>query len=527
MHDLLLLLAGAHVRLANWDRETLIQALDLLDRAERISEVAPCQALWIDRAAYLQHLGDSLGAAAARTRGDSIPVTMARDHYLLAMTSAREHRYSLAISHLNEAVRLNPRDYWSWMQRGLCHQELGETALAIGDFGTCVGLRPSSPGGITTAPSLSPPPANARKHSWTTREALDLDSNLLAARLNCGVLYLELKQYSKALAALETVLRSGRDDAALHSGLGIALEGLGRHEEADKAFALADLRTAAEPPKVRQRIRRAYGFAVADRLPARARAAFTDVLRDNPDDPEALYGCGMLHDRKGEQREALSYFSRALEAAPAFEEARRFRAVVLARSGDYQAAQRDINVCLSNDSSSGATYYAAACVAALQAEAADPKTAVESAEEALQMLRAAFERGYGFTIASEDQDLKGIRSAGVRPARCRRPEPRRGTVRALALHKNVRMIDTVARKAGSLPYLLRPLCCADCWPVGRWRAKPLAPGLYVPERTAGITRVEDLPRPLVVSRSRNYRSRWPRSSPRCRLRSVSSTSSKS
>src|SRR5437764_1430981 len=35
----------------------------------------------------------------------------------------------------------------------------------------------------------------------------------------------------------------------------------------------------------------------------------------------------------------------------------------------------------------------------------------------------------------------------------------------------------------------------------------MAPGSSVPDRTEGIPRVEDLPRPLVVSRSRNYRRR--------------------
>ena len=62
------------------------------------------------------------------TPAETIPATIARDHYLLSMTNAREHRYPQAVTHLNEAVRINPRDYWSWMQRGLCHQEMGDTA---------------------------------------------------------------------------------------------------------------------------------------------------------------------------------------------------------------------------------------------------------------------------------------------------------------------------------------------------------------------------------------------------------------
>ena len=42
---------------------------------------------------------------------------------------------------------------------------------------------------------------------------------------------------------------------------------------------------------------------------------------------------------------------------------------------------------------------------------------------------------------------------------------------------------------------------------------PLGPGEYVPDSTEGITRVEDLPPPLVTERSRIYRRR---PCPRCR-----------
>lgn len=40
----------------------------------------------------------------------------------------------------------------------------------------------------------------------------------------------------------------------------------------------------------------------------------------------------------------------------------------------------------------------------------------------------------------------------------------------------------------------------------------MGPGHYVPDCTEGITRVEDLPKPRVMSRSRNYRRR---ACPRC------------
>jgi eukaryotic-like serine/threonine-protein kinase len=406
---LLLLLADARVRLSNWDRGTLREALTLLDRAQSIADLPPCQALWRDRAAYLEHLGDRAGADAARGHAEAIPATTARDRYLLSMTNARERRYSQAILQLNEAVRINPRDYWSWMQRGLCHQEMGDSVTAIGDFGTCVGLYPDFAWGYYNRAVALTAQGRRQEALVDYTQALALDPNLLAARLNCGMLHLELRQYAEALAALQKVERAGRDDAPLHSGLGIALEGLGRHAEADAAFTQAEERAASATPEVRQRVRRAYGFAVAARLPDQARSAFLSVLHEYPTDAESLYGCGMLHDRLGEAAAALHYFNLALETAPGFEEARRFRALVLARSGDFQAARIDINACLGKDSPSGATYYAAACIAALQAEQSLRGTKGSIEQEALQMLHEAFIRDYGVAIAREDSDLKGIR----------------------------------------------------------------------------------------------------------------------
>src|SRR5207302_955969 len=137
-----LLLAGARARLAPGDRDTLLGALQLLQRAEEIPNLPPCRALWEDRAAYHEQLGDPVASAAARTRAEATPAAGARDRYLLAMTHARAGRQDKAIAHLNEALRLNPRHYWSCMQRGLCYQERGEAALAAGDFGACVGLWP-------------------------------------------------------------------------------------------------------------------------------------------------------------------------------------------------------------------------------------------------------------------------------------------------------------------------------------------------------------------------------------------------
>src|SRR5262249_21378856 len=152
-------------------------------------------------------------------------------------------------------------------------------------------------------------------------------------------------------------------DAALAAGRGLALEGLGRHDEADAAFREA-FALAPYPDPARIRIKWTYGFAVSVRLPERAQAAFDEVLRRDPHHPQALYGRAMLAMNRGDLAVALRFFDRALEASPGFAEAQRYRAVVLARRGAWDRATRDINWCLDREPGSGETLYAAACVAA-------------------------------------------------------------------------------------------------------------------------------------------------------------------
>jgi tetratricopeptide (TPR) repeat protein len=231
---------------------------------------------------------------------------------------------------------------------------------------------------------------------------------LVPAYLNRALLRLDIGEAGPALDDFQQALnrlRDGRDDAVLHSGRGVALERLGRHTEADAAFAMARRRAASSPPEVRLRLLWVYGFAIAARLPEEARDAFDAVLDEDQDNFQALYGCAMLLDRQGKGQEALRYFTRALAVNREFHEARRFRAVLYARLGQFREAAEDIEICLRMESTSGATRYAGACVAAL-ASRADPG----EADRAVELLRQAFVMGYGRDMAAQDHDLDNIRN---------------------------------------------------------------------------------------------------------------------
>jgi tetratricopeptide (TPR) repeat protein len=407
--ELLLLLAGARARLAPGDQETLRQALGLLDLAGALPGLPPARALHEDRAAYLDGLGEPSAARVERERAETIEPATARDFYVLALALARAGRHAEAVARLDEALARNPKHYWSWLQRGICNQERKDYALAAADFGVCVGLWEDFAWGHFNRARALEFAGNREEAVRGYSRAVELDPGFALARVNRGLVRLELEQNAEALADLDRAAGPGRDDAFLHVGRGVALERLGRHAEADVAFAKAWPRAAGLPSDLRLRLRWTYGFAVVARRPAEARAAFDEVLREAPDHPEASYGRGLALERDGRAEQAIEDFGRAAQARPGFVEPRRFRAVLLARLGRGAEAVRDINWCLEREPAQGATLYAAACVSALLAERAErPGQARDLAAQALKLLHDAFAHGYGRDRAAADEDLAGL-----------------------------------------------------------------------------------------------------------------------
>jgi tetratricopeptide (TPR) repeat protein len=283
--------------------------------------------------------------------------------------------------------------------------ELGQYAQAIGDFGTCIGLWPDHPWGYFNRGYVLDLSGMKRDALADYTAAIDRDGRFVAAYVNRGLACVELKQFDAALADFDQALELGAErDAPLHAGRGIALEGMGRHVEADTAFREAfSLVSPGDPAGVR--LGWTYGFAVASRVPAEAEKAFDRVLRQDPSHPQALYGKAMLAMTRGRLHLALRFFDTALGAAPAFIDARRYRAVVLARQGEWDRATRDINWCLDRDPASGETLYAAACVAA---HAAGASQGADAVDRAIELLSRAIAQGSG-QRAALDPDLAPLR----------------------------------------------------------------------------------------------------------------------
>jgi serine/threonine protein kinase/Flp pilus assembly protein TadD len=411
IREVLLLYAWGRARADAFGPDGLNEALALVEKAEHIDGLTPTAALWEDRAFFLQKLGRTDEAAEAQSRAKATPPATARDYYLLATTCIRTEgpASERALAALEQALRLNAQHFWALMQRGACRLEKGDTLLAVSDFSEAIRMQPEAPlayfnRGYALARAGRHPAAIA---DYTA--ALDHDAQFVLAHVNRGLAHLELKQHALALADFDRAIDLGRDDAPLYAGRGVSLEALGKPAEADAAFACAFDRQGTLDEKARLRLLWVHGFAVAARRPAAAARSFDAVLAVQPRQPQALYGRAMLAAQEDRLEAAIADFHRALEADPAFVEARRYRAILLARRGQWAQASQDINACLEREPQSGATLYAAACVAALALESADPLHATDVAGQALALLEQAFRRGYGQDKAAEDSDLVGLR----------------------------------------------------------------------------------------------------------------------
>ncbi len=407
--ELLMLLADARVRLARGSSDAAERALELLDRAGSIPGLPPSRGLWLHRARYLSLRGKADLAGSARLQAEQTPATTARDHYLLATSIVRQggpDRLKAAIAELDLALQRDPRHYWSLVQRGICHLERGELVEAAADFGHCTGLWPEFAWGYFNRGCVFDRVGNQAAAILDFTAALDRDPGLIPAHVNRGLARLELKQYGPALEDFDRAGELGVHDASVSAGRGIALEGLARHREADSAFADCFANVAGLPAATRARLAWACGFAISERDPDRARAAFDDSLRYDPRNFQALYGRAMLAMARGKDAETLRDLDRALEADPGRIEARRYRAILLARQGEWEQASGEINRCLEREPRSAATLYAAACVAT---RAFDRIGTTAVAGQALDFLERALAEGADPARAAADPDLAGIR----------------------------------------------------------------------------------------------------------------------
>jgi tetratricopeptide (TPR) repeat protein len=135
-YELLLILAEAA---AQGDPHRWQKALAILERAGALGVVS--KAYHMQRARYLERLGDQKGARIARERATTLHTSGALDHFLTGEELHRQGKMTEAIAAFRTALRLRPDHFWARYFLAVCYLRLqpARPDLASDSLTACLG----------------------------------------------------------------------------------------------------------------------------------------------------------------------------------------------------------------------------------------------------------------------------------------------------------------------------------------------------------------------------------------------------
>ena len=370
--------------------------LDRLELVRRIDSRPPA-AFHQDRARLLAALGQESAAARERALASGNPLRSARDEYLLGTSLLAEGHPDRAEVFLSHAAARDPRGYWSWFALGLCHSDQDRPADAAFDFTACTILAPQF-----AWPHLNRGLALARcgrlREALASYDrALAIDPNFLEAWVDRGLAQLELGNPEPARRDLAQAMALGQPAPAVLAAHAEALARLGRHADAERAFAAVLGEHPNDPMLLSAR-----GFARLGRDQPGAAADFDRALQLDPRNPRAHLGRAYLV-RGRDPRAALEEVQRALDAEPDFGDALQLRALIRARLND-PGAEADVDRFL--HVTTPQRLYNAACTFSLLSRA---RSDARLTARALDYLQRALDAGLSPDYAEQDPDLDTLR----------------------------------------------------------------------------------------------------------------------
>jgi serine/threonine protein kinase/tetratricopeptide (TPR) repeat protein len=355
--ELLVTIAQAETNLALKDQPQDVVAaaqrsLDYLRQAETLGlKSRPAMLLKADLLA-------TIGQAEAATRtleiAEQMPARTRLDHYWLAERARRQHNFAQAIRHLQDALRVDPDDFWSLNLMGICHLNQGQPAAAAANFTACIARRPN-----LVWPYLSRAIAFADLEQFENahldlNRALEISPNAYPVHLNRGFVFLLQKKFDEAKQDFATAAELRPDLAAPHLNfaetcsrqadelvLTNAPDGVVR-AAAELQTALVEL-TKALPLAPQQAAIYHLRGTIQIKLNAPA-AALSDFQRAVQLEPSPLRRAasfreiGFIHQRANRLPEALAAFDESLQHNPQDTNVIRQRAEVLLALRRYEDA---------------------------------------------------------------------------------------------------------------------------------------------------------------------------------------------
>ena len=280
-------------------------------------------------------------------------------------------------------------------------QELAAAGRLDEAVGIYRGLVRASPGNPVLLLNLCITEYKAKQYAEAVLHAsaaLQLQTDLLPARLFLGASHLELGEFARAVESLELVIAANPGERNARLMLGEALLGIGKPGE-----AVVQLQSAAELLPANARVW--YGLGRGYEALGRSQAASEawDKLLALPPSIESHLHAAQVHDAAQRWREAAVEWRAALALAPENRAARMGLGWALFRVRDYDAAMAALRILLTGKAADVQFLYGASLLNLQQPAAAIPYLRAAIARDAgLLPARAALGQGLLQTGKAEE-----------------------------------------------------------------------------------------------------------------------------
>jgi tetratricopeptide (TPR) repeat protein len=400
-----------YARAVTWQAEATGDAerrIELIQVASRLNALASSslrnpgqsRALWLHRAELARLAGREDEARQLREQAEAIPLRTPMDRFwVVADRLDRGERHEI-LATVQEISQHDPQNFTNWLLLGNCYVRLGQLPQAASCYTTGIALRPDL--------------------HWPYH--------------NRGLAYLELKDYSAAIADFDRVIELRPEMVEVYINRALA-----RMEIADFSGAVADLTHVLERPDapvralfIRARARAGLGdregaaqdraeglrrppgdelswvvrgLARLDDDPHGALSDFDAALALNPQSKPALQDkAHVLAEKFGRTEEAIQALNTALLHYPDYVEALAARGVYHARLGHRNPALADARAALSLSEQAGTIYQVAGIYALTsQQEPGDRR-------EALRLIAIALRKDPSWLkVVPRDPELDPIR----------------------------------------------------------------------------------------------------------------------
>jgi serine/threonine protein kinase/Tfp pilus assembly protein PilF len=378
----------------------------LLEEAQRWNELAqryggarlPKAALE-QQADLLALAGQDAPSQRIRAEARQVPLTTARDYYLLGYAHMQHGRYRDALPLLHQSILLDPENFSAWFVSGNAYIAVEQPELALPCFNSCVTLRKDfAPAWLNHGLCCRQLRLNQQALDDFDR-AVQLQPDLAEAWLQRAATNQALGKWPESVHDLTRALECGSHPTRVYF-----LRSKARQKTGDLAGANSD---RAEGLRLKPNDELSWIARAEMRLPAQANEALADVEAALQINPHSRFGLQMQAHILGEHlhrdADALKALNRAIELYPDHVPVRAGRGVLLARQGERQRALDDAREALLRDNKPP-NLYQVACIYALTS-----KQNAEGRLQALQLLRSALRGGFGLDLIDTDNDLDPLR----------------------------------------------------------------------------------------------------------------------